>query len=99
MPRPINVPSHIRFTNSSVARLPLAAEGQYLVRDVDLKNFFVVVGRTEKTFTWERTDRAEELRSALFPKTSRSRTNGKPTKKKSAAKKRTKSIRPRAAAR
>ncbi|MCZ6808086.1 MAG: methionine adenosyltransferase [Deltaproteobacteria bacterium] len=56
-------------------------------------------GRTEKTFTWERTDRAEELRSALLPKSSRSRTNGKPTKKKSAAKKRTKSIRPRAAAR
>jgi S-adenosylmethionine synthetase len=25
-------------------------------------------GRTEKTFTWERTDRAEELRSELFPK-------------------------------
>jgi S-adenosylmethionine synthetase len=28
-------------------------------------------GRTEKTFTWERTDRAEELREALMPKRSR----------------------------
>jgi len=28
-------------------------------------------GRTEKTFTWERTDRAEELRKALMPKGSR----------------------------
>jgi S-adenosylmethionine synthetase len=28
-------------------------------------------GRTEKSFTWERTDRAEELRSALLPKRGR----------------------------
>jgi S-adenosylmethionine synthetase len=28
-------------------------------------------GRTEKTFTWERTDRADELRKALMPKGSR----------------------------
>lgn len=28
-------------------------------------------GRTEKTFTWERTDRAEELRQALMPKRKR----------------------------
>jgi len=28
-------------------------------------------GRTEKTFTWERTDRADELRSALMPKRGR----------------------------
>jgi S-adenosylmethionine synthetase len=28
-------------------------------------------GRTEKTFTWERTDRAEELRAELMPKRSR----------------------------
>jgi S-adenosylmethionine synthetase len=28
-------------------------------------------GRTEKTFTWERTDRAEELRAELVPKRSR----------------------------
>jgi S-adenosylmethionine synthetase len=28
-------------------------------------------GRTEKTFTWERTDRAEELRAALAPKRGR----------------------------
>ena len=28
-------------------------------------------GRTEKTFTWERTDRADELRKALMPKSGR----------------------------
>jgi S-adenosylmethionine synthetase len=28
-------------------------------------------GRTEKTFTWERTDRADELRAALVPKSGR----------------------------
>jgi S-adenosylmethionine synthetase len=28
-------------------------------------------GRTEKTFTWERTDRADELRKALMPKRGR----------------------------
>ena len=28
-------------------------------------------GRTEKTFTWERTDRADELRSKLLPKRGR----------------------------
>jgi S-adenosylmethionine synthetase len=28
-------------------------------------------GRTEKTFTWEHTDRADELRQALMPKRAR----------------------------
>ena len=35
-------------------------------------------GRTEKSFTWERTDRAAELADALLPKKSRSKANGKP---------------------
>jgi len=56
-------------------------------------------GRTEKTFTWERTDRADELRSALLPGSRRSGSNGKSTKKRSPTKKRAKSVRPRAAAR
>jgi S-adenosylmethionine synthetase len=56
-------------------------------------------GRTEKSFTWERTDRADELRSALLPKSSHSGSNGKSTKKKSPTKKRSKAARPRAAVR
>jgi len=47
-------------------------------------------GRTEKTFTWERTDRADELRDALMPKAGRSGANGKPSKKKAPKKKRKK---------
>ncbi|MEM9728058.1 MAG: methionine adenosyltransferase [Myxococcota bacterium] len=38
-------------------------------------------GRTEKTFTWERTDRADELRSALLPSKKAPSGNGKPAKK------------------
>jgi S-adenosylmethionine synthetase len=56
-------------------------------------------GRTEKTFTWERTDRAGELRSALLPGSRRSGSNGQSKKKRLPAKKRAKSVRPRAAAR
>ncbi len=53
-------------------------------------------GRTEKTFTWERTDRADELQSVLLPKSRRSGSNGKPAKKRSPRKKRTKTARSRA---
>lgn len=56
-------------------------------------------GRTEKSFTWERTDRADELRSVLLPKSSRAASNGKPAKKKSPAKKRSKAARTRATTR
>ncbi|MDH3199636.1 MAG: methionine adenosyltransferase [Myxococcales bacterium] len=56
-------------------------------------------GRTEKTFTWERTDRADELRRALLPKSGRSGSNGKPAKKRSSTTKRTKETRPRASTR
>ncbi len=56
-------------------------------------------GRTEKTFTWERTDRAGELRSVLLPKPRRSGSNGKPAKKRSPTKKRSKGRRSRATAR
>jgi S-adenosylmethionine synthetase len=37
-------------------------------------------GRTEKSFTWEQTDRAEELADALLPKSTNGK-NGKPAKK------------------
>ncbi len=56
-------------------------------------------GRTEKTFTWERTDRADELRSALLPKSRHSGSNGKPTSKRPSSKKRRKAARRGATAR
>lgn len=34
-----------------ISRLPLAAGGQYLVRDTELRGFFLVVGTRRKTFT------------------------------------------------
>jgi S-adenosylmethionine synthetase len=37
-------------------------------------------GRTEKSFTWEQTDRADELADALLPKSTNGK-NGKPAKK------------------
>lgn len=55
-------------------------------------------GRTEKTFTWERTDRVDELRSALTPTRSRSTANGKPASKKSSRKRSRKASSARAAA-
>ncbi|MGB5812535.1 MAG: methionine adenosyltransferase [Polyangiales bacterium] len=49
-------------------------------------------GRTEKSFTWERTDRADELRSAVLPKSSAG-SNGR-GKKRAKPKKRARSNRP-----
>lgn len=43
----------IKLTRAAVARLPLATSGQYIVRDSELANFFVVIGKREKTFTWQ----------------------------------------------
>ena len=45
----------MKLTNKSVADLKLTTgkEGQYIVRDTDLKNFFVVVGRKERTYTFQ----------------------------------------------
>jgi len=40
-------------------------------------------GRTEKTFTWENTDRAAELADALLPKTRSNGANGKNASKRS----------------
>ncbi|MEM7434437.1 MAG: methionine adenosyltransferase [Myxococcota bacterium] len=57
-------------------------------------------GRTEKSFTWERTDRVDELRGALSPSKSHSRANGAPSKasrKKASTKKPRKAARGRAA--
>lgn len=53
MAHPTGVPRRIKFTNASVAALPLTKGGQYIVRDTDLKNFFVVVGKTVRTYTYQ----------------------------------------------
>ncbi len=39
------------LNDKSVAKLPAAEKGQYIVRDEELKGFFVVVGRAKKTYT------------------------------------------------
>jgi hypothetical protein len=39
------------LTDRVVDRLPPAVEGQYVVRDEELRGFFVVVGAKRKTFT------------------------------------------------
>lgn len=40
----------IQLTDKDIFRLPLAKKGAYLVRDTDLKGFFIVVGKRKKTF-------------------------------------------------
>jgi hypothetical protein len=39
------------LNDKMIARLALADDGQYVVRDADLKGFFLVVGKRKKTFT------------------------------------------------
>ncbi|WP_293905339.1 integrase family protein, partial [Phenylobacterium sp.] len=39
------------LTDKSLDKLPMATEGQYVVRDTELKGFLVVVGKRRKTFT------------------------------------------------
>lgn len=39
------------ITDRALEKLPLATEGQYIVRDVDLKGFLVVIGKRRKTYT------------------------------------------------
>lgn len=43
--------SRIKLTDRRVARLPQPARGSYLVRDAELRSFFLVVGRYTKTYT------------------------------------------------
>ena len=38
------------FSDRTLAHLPLAAKGQYMVRDRDLRGFYVVVGARKKTY-------------------------------------------------
>lgn len=39
------------LTDKALEKLPLATDGQYVVRDTELKGFLVVVGKRRKTFT------------------------------------------------
>jgi len=39
------------LNDKMIGRLALADEGQYVVRDTDLKGFFLVIGKRKKTFT------------------------------------------------
>ncbi len=41
----------IALTDKAVARLPLTTSGQYVVRDRETPGFFVVVGKTARTYT------------------------------------------------
>jgi integrase len=38
------------FSDRAVQQLPLAEKGQYMVRDTDLKGFYLIVGTRKKTF-------------------------------------------------
>lgn len=67
------------LNNETVAKLPLAASGQYIERDDKLPGFFVVVGKRSKTFTVQvdgkkpdgtRTSRREKV--GTFPEMSAS---------------------------
>lgn len=40
----------LQLTDKEIARLPVPNEGWYLARDIELKGFFVVVGRRKRTF-------------------------------------------------
>ena len=39
------------LTDKALEKLPLAPDGQYVVRDTELKGFLVVIGKRRKTFT------------------------------------------------
>ena len=39
------------LTDRAIEKLPLATDGQYVVRDTELKGFLLVIGKRRKTFT------------------------------------------------
>ncbi|APG09993.1 integrase [Bradyrhizobium japonicum] len=41
----------ISLTDKAIAQLPAPKEGWYLARDIELKGFFVVIGKRRRTFT------------------------------------------------
>jgi Arm DNA-binding domain len=38
------------FTDKAIAKMPFALDGQYKVRDAELKGFFVRIGKRSKTY-------------------------------------------------
>jgi hypothetical protein len=55
-----------RLTDAAVRALPLAGEGQYIVRDTELPGFFVVVGTRTKTYTIQ-TDAVRGSKAVAHP--------------------------------
>src|ERR1043165_1741181 len=53
------------LTDKSVSRLPQAMHGQYLARDTDLAGFFVLIGKTKKTYTIQGDLRRDGLRKSV----------------------------------
>lgn len=57
--------TRIALTDKTVSALPLAAKGQYLARDTELGGFFVLVGKTKKTYTIQGDLRRDGLRKSI----------------------------------
>ena len=57
--------ARIHLTDKDVLRLPPPEKGWYLARDVELKGFFVVVGRKTKTFTVQGDLRVDGTRKTI----------------------------------
>jgi integrase len=55
----------IALTDKTVAGLPLATNGQYLARDTELPGFFLLVGKTKKTYTIQGDLRRDGLRKSI----------------------------------
>ena len=55
----------IALTDKAVAGLPLASAGQYLARDSELRGFFVLVGKSKKTYTIQGDLRRDGLRKSI----------------------------------
>ena len=53
------------LNDKSIARLPNATSGFYLARDTELKGFFVVVGKRQKTFTVQGDLRQDGKRASI----------------------------------
>jgi hypothetical protein len=55
----------ILLTDKAIARLPTPKEGWYLARDIELKGFFVIVGKRKSTFTVQGDLRQRRARSKI----------------------------------
>jgi integrase len=57
--------TRIHLTDKDIVRLPFAEKGQRVVRDTELKGFFVVIGRKTKTFTVQGDLRTADARRTI----------------------------------